>query len=106
MTVASLIERVVALEEAIEPFARVAGWFDHQRPMHSVITTGNGDITVDDLLAARAVLAAGVVLPLSLKWSDELPLHLRPINLIEQYPRIVNFIALEWNNPTAGLQVS
>ena len=101
MTVASLLERVVALEDAIEPFARIAGWFDHQRPMHSVITTGNGDITVDDLLAARAVLATGVVLPLSLKWSNELPLHLRPINLIEKYPRIVNFIALEWNNPTA-----
>ena len=100
-TVASLLERVAELEEAIEPFAQVAGWFEHQRPMHSVITTGNGDITVDDLLAARAVLAAGVVLPLSLKWSNELPLHLRPINLIEQYPRIVNFIALEWNNPTA-----
>ena len=63
LTVASLLERVVALENAIEPFARIAGWFDHQRPMHSVITTGNGDITVDDLLVARAVLADSAVLP-------------------------------------------
>jgi hypothetical protein len=99
--VASLLERVAELEEAIEPFAQVAGWFEHQRPMHSIITTGNGDVTVDDLLVARAVLAASVVLPRGREWSNELPSHLRPINLIEQYPRIVNFIALEWDNPTA-----
>ena len=59
LKVASLLERVAELEDAITPFARVAGWFVNQRPLHSVITTGNGDVTVHDLLAARAVLAAG-----------------------------------------------
>ena len=38
-------------------------------------------------------------LPMSLEWFDGLPPSVRPINLIEQYPRIVNLIALEWNNP-------
>jgi len=36
---------------------------------------------------------------MSLEWFDGLPTSVRPINLIEQYPRIVNLIALEWNNP-------
>ena len=38
-------------------------------------------------------------LPMSLEWFDGLTPNVRPINLIEQYPRIVNLIALEWNNP-------
>lgn len=58
-TVASLLLRVAELEDAIAPFARVAGWFEHQRPRHPIITTGIGDVTVDELLAARAVLAVG-----------------------------------------------
>jgi hypothetical protein len=36
---------------------------------------------------------------MGLEWFDGLPPNVRPINLIEQYPRIVNLIALEWNNP-------
>jgi len=57
-TIATLLDRVAELEAAIAPFARVAGWFDHQHRMHPVIATGNGDVTVDDLLRARDVLVA------------------------------------------------
>jgi hypothetical protein len=44
---------------------------------------------------------ANVVLPRSRKWIDELPSHLRPIHLIEQFPRIVNLIAFDWDDATA-----
>ena len=50
----------------------------------------------------RKLNPANVVLPRSRKWSDDLPSHVRPINLIEQYPRIVNLIALDWNNPAVA----
>jgi len=41
------------------------------------------------------------VLPPSRKWLDNLPPDVRPISLVEKYPRIVNLIALEWDNPSA-----
>ena len=40
------------------------------------------------------------VLPQSQRWADELPDEVRPVHLLEQFPRIVNVIALEWNRPT------
>jgi hypothetical protein len=58
-TVESLLERVAELEEAIAPFARIAPWFEHMQPMHSVIASGIGDVSVADILAARNVLVAG-----------------------------------------------
>ena len=57
--------------------------------------------TTSGWAAMRKSKPLNVVLPLGRKWSDELPLHLRPINLIEQYPRIVNLLAMDWNNRTA-----
>jgi hypothetical protein len=39
------------------------------------------------------------ILPMSLEWFDALPLDVRPIRLIQQYPRLVNLVASEWNNP-------
>jgi hypothetical protein len=45
---------------------------------------------------------ANVVLPRSRKWIDELPSHLRPIHLIEQFPRIVNLLAFDWDDATAA----
>ena len=44
---------------------------------------------------------ADVVTPLTRKWLGGLPQDVRPINLIGQYPRIVNLIAAAWDNPTA-----
>ena len=35
------------------------------------------------------------------KWVGRLPLHVRPISLIAQYPRIVNRVAEVWDNPAA-----
>jgi hypothetical protein len=39
------------------------------------------------------------MLPQSATWARELPDNVRPVNLIEQFPRIVNLIVLEWNRP-------
>jgi hypothetical protein len=49
----------------------------------------------------RKANPANIVLPKGRKWIDELPSHLRPIHLIEQFPRIVNLIALDWNDASA-----
>lgn len=35
------------------------------------------------------------------KWLSRLPHQVRPINLIGQYPRIVNRFAAAWDNPAA-----
>ena len=34
------------------------------------------------------------------KWLSRLPQHVRPINLLGQYPRILNRIAAAWDNPS------
>jgi len=39
-----------------------------------------------------------VVLPLSREWLDSLPPDVRPTALAEQFPRIVNVIAVAWND--------
>ena len=44
---------------------------------------------------------ANIVLPVTERWFCGLPPSVRPICLIEQYPRIVNIVAVEWKNPTA-----
>jgi hypothetical protein len=36
---------------------------------------------------------------LSLAWFYGLPSDVRPIRLMRQYPRLVNLVALEWDNP-------
>jgi hypothetical protein len=38
------------------------------------------------------------VLPMTHEWLAGLPPDVRPIHLIEQYPRLVNLLALAWNN--------
>ena len=48
---------------------------------------------------------ANIVLPVGRKWLDALPSHLRPNKLMEQYPRIVNLIALDWDNLPAMRKV-
>ena len=39
------------------------------------------------------------VLPMGHEWIAGLPPEVRPLRLAMQYPRLVNLIALEWNNP-------
>ena len=49
----------------------------------------------------RKIEPASIVLPASRRWLDGLPPNVRPICLAEQYPRLVNIAAVEWNNPIA-----
>ena len=39
------------------------------------------------------------ILPMGHEWIAGLPPDVRPLRLAMQYPRLVNLIALEWNNP-------
>jgi hypothetical protein len=44
------------------------------------------------------------LLPMTVKWLRSLPDQVRPIALANQYPRIANLLALDWNNPAACRQ--
>jgi len=44
---------------------------------------------------------AGELAPQTRTWLVRLPQHLRPINLLMQFPRIVNGVAAAWDNPAA-----
>ena len=46
----------------------------------------------------RKAKPARRLLPLSEKWLDALPTDVFPGGLAEQYPRIVNYIAVQWND--------
>ena len=46
-----------------------------------------------------------VVLPQARKWLDSLPPEVRPTALVEQFPRIVNLIALDWSDLRAAQKV-
>jgi len=45
---------------------------------------------------------ANIVLPRTRKWLDSLPPDVRPTALAEQFPRIVNLIAMDWSNLRAA----
>ena len=57
--------------------------------------------TTSEYAHLRKSNPANVLLPHSRKWLDGLPPDVRPITLVAQYARIVNLIALEWDNPAA-----
>lgn len=42
------------------------------------------------------------VLPIAAKWLESLPTDVRPQSLAQQFPRLVNVIALEWRDTKAA----
>jgi len=40
-------------------------------------------------------------LPGTFKWIARLPRHVRPIELLRQFPRVANALATNWNDPQA-----
>ena len=40
-----------------------------------------------------------VLLPATRRWLDTLPKEIRPDALAEQFPRVANLVAVNWNNP-------
>jgi hypothetical protein len=88
------------------------------RPKHSVIApeaeVGHGahintyarppqSATSDDQtswVGRRKAQPVNVVLPGTRRWLDSLPRETRPRALAEQFPRLANLIAANWNNPS------
>ena len=54
-----------------------------------------------DWLWERKAKPVDCLLPLSDRWFGRLPLDVRPRELATQYPRIVNLVALQWNDSDA-----
>ena len=54
-----------------------------------------------ELVRQRKTRPINHLLPLCMKWLRSLPKEVRPIALANQYPRIANLLALEWNKPAA-----
>ena len=54
-----------------------------------------------DWLRDRKANPVGHLLPVSARWLDRLPLEVCPRELARHYPRIVNLIALQWNDRNA-----
>ena len=50
-------------------------------------------------LGRRNAQPANFLLPATLRWLESLPIENRPGALEEQYPRILNLIAANWNSP-------
>jgi hypothetical protein len=48
--------------------------------------------------SARKATPANRLLPMSANWLDALPQEIAPRALAAQFPRIVNMMALQWNN--------
>jgi hypothetical protein len=49
----------------------------------------------------RKVQPAAKVLPATCAWAARLPRHVRPIELLRQYPRVANTLAASWTEPRA-----
>jgi hypothetical protein len=70
----------------------------------AVDTSGRCQIGPDparDWSHLRKVKPVNHILPASIKWLASLPKEVRPWALVRQYPRIANFLALEWSRPVA-----
>ena len=49
----------------------------------------------------RKAKPVNYMLPMSIEWLKRLPKAVYPMALVTQYPRIANFLALEWTKPAA-----
>lgn len=54
-----------------------------------------------DYLALRRAVPVTQPVPAAFKWIARLPKDVRPINLLKQYPRVANNLALSWPDPRA-----
>ena len=52
-----------------------------------------------DYVHLRECNRLGGILPMGHEWIAGLPSSVQPLRLAMQYPRLVNLIAVEWNNP-------
>ena len=57
-----------------------------------------------ELIRLRRAKPINHLLPASIKWLGSLPDQVRPMALANQYPRIANLLALDWNKPAACRQ--
>ena len=62
------------------------------------------DVASPDLVRLRKAKPIDHLLPQCIKWLRSLPEQVRPIALADQYPRIANVLALDWNKPAACRQ--
>jgi hypothetical protein len=54
-----------------------------------------------DILAKRnPQQPANVLLQHTVKWAERFPEDVRPVQLMRQYPRVANMLALLWDEPT------
>jgi hypothetical protein len=53
--------------------------------------------TTPEVVRLRKAKPIDHLLPLCMKWLRSLPEQVRPIALANQYPRIANFLALDWS---------
>jgi hypothetical protein len=54
-----------------------------------------------DWTGVRRAKPVNYMLPASMKWLTSLPKDVRPWALVRQFPRIANFLALEWGRSAA-----
>ena len=52
-----------------------------------------------DYLALRRAVPVTQPVPAAFKWIARLPKEVRPLNLLKQYPRVANNLALSWSDP-------
>ena len=60
---------------------------------------GAAPAPAQDCAHLRKTQPVNYMLPASLAWVASLPIEVRPWALIGKYPRIANFLALEWSKP-------
>jgi hypothetical protein len=59
----------------------------------------HGPGSSQDWTGVRKARPVNYLLPASMKWLTSLPKEIRPWALARQFPRIANFLALEWEQP-------
>ena len=79
------------------------------RPTHSDVTEPvarsrtpmPATIPAEDWASVRRAQPADYLLPKSVQWFTGLPRAVRPLALVNKYPRIANMLALDWNRSAA-----
>jgi hypothetical protein len=62
---------------------------------------GTKGTTHADYVALRRAVPVSQPVPAAFKWIARLPAEVRPLNLLRQYPRIANNLALNWPDRNA-----
>ncbi|HEY3179380.1 MAG TPA: hypothetical protein VGL25_10920 [Casimicrobiaceae bacterium] len=89
------------LHEGVPSEVNVSAVARRGQQSNSPATEDKSAIAGNDATFARKAAPNNQPFPATFKWIASLPREIRPLALLQQYPRIANMLAQSWHDPSA-----